>query len=899
MEALGLLSIRLKNGQEVPSNWFFNGVGRIVGEANWADIPVGAALTVYEGEKAVLGPFEAYHTMDEAVTMSLVDSVRGFVSRITLVENGDVARLYFTLLDSAGYPVGAFPDWVVLETEGGLSVGELEYTYGLGNGFLEDPPPGWDLTTLVRAGPGTDPGRVLVKLKDGRLVGQFVITKRASFDVDHDAMASTSEIIHDSLPAGVGANTDVNIYPRNALNELLGMDVRVELRGPDFVRIDQPEITESGHFRGKVHADFFGGEANIDVLINGKFFTSHTIEIIGPALPSSPPTVAYPDSSPDGGPDVGGSEVKPTEPGAGTSEGCTGGSDRSRGSAFFILLVMWAFLTRRRLRSIGVMLALFIPLNGCQEAAPVGPKDGGAHSVEDIVGSDVTAWSDDDAGTPDTVPASHEEPLILVPNHCDPPPELPPDSIEVEQNLKTSLMISHMTEVQQDEYRPDVMYGYGFPGLCIFERDAEGVWTHRGMFPKNNVWMGYEHVPEVAEIGFGAPLGENMVVVSARGQTPPESYVGHPTEETHGLFFLDVSDPANPTVSSHFDLYDLAGMARKDSLLYVLSFSGNLHLFDVSDLSAPEYLGFTYLMENPWRLVVEGDVAYVVDNVAGLIVLDLSVPLEPTVAETVETAGGIVDIAVTDGHLYAAVGTPGIEVFELSNPLKPSSVAVFDVGPAAVGVGSDNGLLWVANNEGILAFSLDDPSAPQWVGYEETADWALNVSAEGQKAHVSDWDYVRVMRAYPERLSPEFDPHPRELYYPSGGERTQAFTITNRGRAELVITGMKAMAKHTGEEVYEMRAERLTLQAGESTLVQVTLKEGKEALPSTLCIASNDPDEAVSWDVTLGPTSDNISGIKVGEKAPDFALPEVKSGQYHQLSDYLGAPIYLVFFSTW
>ena len=57
----------------------------------------------------------------------------------------------------------------------------------------------------------------------------------------------------------------------------------------------------------------------------------------------------------------------------------------------------------------------------------------------------------------------------------------------------------------------------------------------------------------------------------------------------------------------------------------------------------------------------------------------------------------------------------------------------------------------------------------------------------------------------------------------------------------MVITGMKAMAKHTGEEVYEMRAERLTLQAGESTLVQVTLKEGKEALPSTLCIASNDP----------------------------------------------------------
>jgi hypothetical protein len=259
----------------------------------------------------------------------------------------------------------------------------------------------------------------------------------------------------------------------------------------------------------------------------------------------------------------------------------------------------------------------------------------------------------------------------------------------------------------------------------------------------------------------------------------------------------------------------------------------------------------------------------------------------------VEAAAGVQDIWHADGYIYAAVGVPGVEVFDLADPALPVSLGTHFLGPSATGVSVDDGRLWVTNTEAVMVFDLADPAKPSLMAYEETSDWALNVFADGNIGYVSDWDYMRIMEFHPDRQAAEIDPHPENIYFVDDSDRARSFTITNRGNATLELVGLK-----TESPAYEVRIEKLSLAPGEQTKGFVVLKDGMEATSTTLCIASNDPDESVK-ELWVGKTSSNEHGAHVGDPAPDFVLPELETGQLYTLSDYFGQPIFLCFFSSW
>jgi hypothetical protein len=889
----GYLSLRLNNGTIVPSTWKLNGVGRLVGEVEWGMLPFGAQLTLYDGESAVLGPLDTFHAPGDEGNLDLVDSVRGFISRVSLVENGGLSRLAFTLIDAFGYPVGAFPDWVVVEGEGVSIVSPVELAHGVSTAGGDVTVPAWDLAVLFRADAGTGVGKVHVKMKDGRLLGTWTVTKRSSLGLKHDPVLSSSEVLNDSLPAGVNAKTNINVYPRNELNELLGMDVEVRLEGPGFVRLDQPKITESGHFEGKVYADYFGGMADIDVFVNGEIFATHTVEIIGPALPKDQPQVTYTETDSD-------ISDPPAPDEGGGSDGCASSAGTQRDGIPFLPLwlltgfFLWSRWSRRGVVALLTACTMFMACDSQDPQSVDSSTD--ASSLSDAVPIDKA--SDDTFVTEDTQPDAPEvtQPpwaeLSVAPHHCTPPEVLPEDPVEVLQTIEHGLQVSHLMDVEVD---PDsgLLIGYGFPGMYVYEQDEEGVWHHLSMYPTPNIWMGYDYVPSIAEFSFGEVLGDNMVVLSARGQTPPYGYIGSASQETHGLYFIDTTNPAEPTLVADFDLYDLSGVVRQGDLLYALSYAGNLHVLDVTDVRKPKYLGFTALFYNSWRMIVVGDYGYVADNLKGLTVVDLSDPIDPVLVKTVKGQGGVQDIWHANGYIYAAVGSPGVEVFDLSDPTLPVSVGTIDIGPSVVGVSVSNDLLWATNNEAAAVFSLKDPAKPELIGYEETSDWALNAFADGDIAYISDWDWVHVMKVYPDRKAPELDPHPENIYFSYGNERVREMTIANMGTADLVLEGMKTESDH-----YEVRAEKLSLKPGEKTTVYILLKDGMEAVQTKLCVASNDPDESVRH-FLVGPTSTNEGGAKVGDVAGDFLLPELHTGELYQLSGFLGQPIYLCFFSSW
>ncbi|MBI4325006.1 MAG: hypothetical protein HY674_07045 [Chloroflexi bacterium] len=223
-----------------------------------------------------------------------------------------------------------------------------------------------------------------------------------------------------------------------------------------------------------------------------------------------------------------------------------------------------------------------------------------------------------------------------------------------------------------------------------------------------------------------------------------------------GLQVIDVSNPANPRrVSS----YDTSGDAWHVALLgnyaYVADQQGGLQVIDISDPLNPERVGGADIFQAS-GVVVSGTYAYVVKDAQwdsttwqyidgwSLEIVDVSDPARPVLVRSYETAGVVVDVAVSGNHAYAAettqwtgsnyVGRAGLEVIDVSDPANPRRVGgLDDLNATAVSVSGDYAYVGLASSSwdpatgekfegGLLVLNVSDPATPELAGHYDARD---------------------------------------------------------------------------------------------------------------------------------------------------------------------------------
>ena len=154
--------------------------------------------------------------------------------------------------------------------------------------------------------------------------------------------------------------------------------------------------------------------------------------------------------------------------------------------------------------------------------------------------------------------------------------------------------------------------------------------------------------------------------------------VGHKT----GHRIVDVSDPLNPKEIGH---HDMPGQAHviyaSDGNAYVVSLdppegtgTGGLTTFDISTPANPTQLAFEQLIYGAERVWVEGSHAYVagVANDAGLIIVDVSSPSDPLRLGSYTSPTCSESVTIAGPFAYLSHGDAGLEIIDLSQPLKPT-----------------------------------------------------------------------------------------------------------------------------------------------------------------------------------------------------------------------------------
>ena len=156
--------------------------------------------------------------------------------------------------------------------------------------------------------------------------------------------------------------------------------------------------------------------------------------------------------------------------------------------------------------------------------------------------------------------------------------------------------------------------------------------------------------------------------------------------------FGDADDIADPATTDDAKNVELVG--RLGGLTYAVAVQGDyayvgegysLTVLDVSNSAWPTIVGKTPPLPAIVRDVyVVGDYAYVADWSGGLRVIDVSNPVSPTEVGLYDTPGSAYGVTVAGNHAYIADSGSGLRVVDVSNPISPTEVGFYDTpGPVS------------------------------------------------------------------------------------------------------------------------------------------------------------------------------------------------------------------------
>ena len=242
---------------------------------------------------------------------------------------------------------------------------------------------------------------------------------------------------------------------------------------------------------------------------------------------------------------------------------------------------------------------------------------------------------------------------------------------------------------------------------------------------------------DTVELATGIAVNDNYVFVSLR---------------IYGIEILDCADPANPRHIGFVRGGELQSVAIHDNHLYGSDWGmGRVHIWDVNDLNTPRYLGCMQLDGFADGLFILGDICY---------------------AATGMHAGAGKERRMNQGH--------GLEIFNISNPAKPvrlggikfpeSPIKIFDSWTVTV----VDSIAYVADTVcGVFIVDVKNPAEPKLlahgklpfhrgndnpVGSIASGNKVIYVAGKSNGIFVSDWSAARPLKTVPEKKKPRYSP---------------------------------------------------------------------------------------------------------------------------------------------
>ena len=230
--------------------------------------------------------------------------------------------------------------------------------------------------------------------------------------------------------------------------------------------------------------------------------------------------------------------------------------------------------------------------------------------------------------------------------------------------------------------------------------------------------------------------------------------IAHIVEGTEGVTSYDITDPLNPVDllqgTTAIDGNRMAIVPAEDPnepyLLFLAENWKGVRVFE-SNAFVPgvlEYNGvFSGTLGYAKGLAYKDKWLYVADNEMGLVVMDARLLILGTfgVAGSVDTPGHALDVAVEGDHAYAADGTMGLQIFDITIPDSPVFTGGIDLPAYSRAIVVRDGLAFIAAaTGGVHIVDVNDPFDPVYAGNVPTGYASDLALTEDGLVLVSDYE---------------------------------------------------------------------------------------------------------------------------------------------------------------
>ncbi len=190
---------------------------------------------------------------------------------------------------------------------------------------------------------------------------------------------------------------------------------------------------------------------------------------------------------------------------------------------------------------------------------------------------------------------------------------------------------------------------------------------------------------------------------------------------------------------------------------YIATGAGGMQVVDLRQPQQPLLLGSVQVPGTARELGFTDEQVYVIASGrdGGVHVLDRQNPTRPFVRATLPITGAVQEIALAGDYAYVAAGfTGGLLVLDLSSSITPTLVARDDTdGMARALAITGTTLLLADGNNGVLTYDISDPRNPRTTSRTRTAGSATDISISGDLVYVGlDTAGVQVFRLNRDQL---------------------------------------------------------------------------------------------------------------------------------------------------
>jgi hypothetical protein len=226
--------------------------------------------------------------------------------------------------------------------------------------------------------------------------------------------------------------------------------------------------------------------------------------------------------------------------------------------------------------------------------------------------------------------------------------------------------------------------------------------------------------------------------------------------ESGSLQVYDISDPENPVDAANFAIdADCSHAAISGDLAYITTYENGIIIVDISDPLNMTEVG-SYDTEEAYSIHIFNDNAYLGDKF-GIRILDFTDPLFPTDVTNFAALGDIHDLSISGDHAYLVDKVNGMFVVDVSDSGNPFEVASIEIEgkPNSISISGEYAYI-AGRSEGMLIYNISEPNLPVEVAVIDVFGGCLDVVASGNYVYSCDGFSNLKIYDISDPISPEY-----------------------------------------------------------------------------------------------------------------------------------------------